>query len=317
MIAWSLFLVVVICTVLVLVSRDQDEKGSDPIAYVPENTQRQTAPTLFPSVTEKETAPSTHTISVETEVPPNTSSVSEEMETVPQIMVVQEPVSQEDIDAYAPVIQQYREVMLMDSEEFRHLYFFEQELDLSLSIGSLERMVNEDQLSSVVGILDTPILSDRFPYVSGSTMSLSKTYDNGEDFDPTVYHYAYYNIDGSRSHELLIGAYNDYRDDYAILAIYTLSGNEPRLLQAISDDDRWHLTIYSDGTICKDGSGGASVHYWTYYRLDDTFDLDEEIASFMVNYSHSKGEYMANAVDGYEATLTPVEDILWEPFPKL
>lgn len=222
---------------------------------------------------------------------------------------------EDEIDCYATVLQQYREVMMMDSAEFMKLYGNESELDLELSIDSLRRLAAQGELASIIGILERPTLSARYPYVNAQTLRFfhSAKMDNHYDScDPTNYHYAYYDIDGKRCVELLIGEYNDYRDNYEILAIYTIAYEEPRLLQFVTDDSRWHLTIYTDGTICLDGSGGASLHHWKYYRMHETFDMDELVASFEINYDSPGGEYMASAVKGYEAMLTPVEDIIWQ-----
>lgn len=254
-----------------------------------------------------------HTLPVETETIPMEHSTPAETEASTEPVILNEPVQLEDVDSYAPVLQQYREVIMMDSDEFSDLFNFESELWLMLDIDSLKRMVDAGEISSIVRILETPTLTDRFPYVAGQIMSSAKTYSYGTYFDPTVYQYAYYNINGSGSCELLISEYNDYRDDYSILAIYTLDDGEPKLLHAIPDNARWHLTIYTDGTICSDSSGSASIHYWDYYRIDHSFDITEQIASFMVDHSHPRGEYMAAAVDGYEAMLTPVTDIAWQP----
>ena len=322
-IASVLCLIVIVCIVFIVFSRDNEDAQ---LEHMQVNTQPQSEQTDFYTVTEMETVLSNTIVPVETEaqtieqtipqetdVHPTTSSAPVESAIAPQITIVQEPVSQHDVDAYAPVIRQYQEAILMDSGEFINLYGFESELDLKLDIDSLKRMADEGELASISEILETPTLRDRLPYVAGTTLYSTKMFSDEESFDTSVYQYAYYNIDGSRSHELLIGAYNDYRDAYSILAIYTLDGDEPALLQAISDNARWHLTIYEDGTYCVDGSGGASIHYWDYYRIHETFDSNEQIDSFTVCYDTPRGKYMSEAVAGYEALLTPVSDIFWQP----
>ena len=322
-IASILCLIVIVCIVIMLFSWDNEDTK---LEHMQVNTQPQPEQTDFYTVTEKETVlPNTivpvekeaqaieYTIPIETYVHPTMSSTPVESVIVPQITIVQEPVPQHDIDAYALVIRQYQEAILMDSSEFISLYGFESELDLKLDLDSLKRMAKEGELSSISEIFETPTLSDRLPYVAGTTLYTAKMFSDEESFDTSVYHYAYYNIDGSRSHELLIGVYDDYHDAYYIRAIYTLDNDEPELLHAISDNARWYLTIYADGTICVDGSGGASIHYWNYYRIHETFDSNEPIDSFTVCYDTPRGEYMSEAVAGYEALLIPVDDIQWIP----
>lgn len=254
-----------------------------------------------------------HTLPDEAETVPTENSTPAETEANTEPVILNEPVQLEDVDSYAPVLQQYREVIMMDSREFFALYGHESELDIKLSIDAMRGMVDRGETESIEQILQQPTLSERYPYVNGMTLHTAKLFQNSDSWNPGVYHYAYYNINGLGSCELLIGEYNDYRDDYSILAIYTLDDDEPELLESIADNDRWHLTIYTDGTICTDGSGGASIHYWDYYRIDHSFDIAEQIAGFTVDYSHPRGEYMAAAVDGYEAMLTPVTDIAWQP----
>ena len=316
----------VLYAVVVLILQNQDESESESMQHTLENTLYPSEQSVHPSVTEKVTVPShqtipfetesktmEHTTPEETEELPTISSDSEKAETLPQITIVQEPVSQQDVDAYAPVIQQYQEAILMDPHEFVSLEDAESELGLILDAQYLKRMAKEGKLPSFSEILEAPTLRDRFPYVAGTTLYHAKIYSDEETFDTSVYHYAYYNIDGIRSHELLIGAYDDYHDAYSILAVYTLYDDEPELLHAISNNARFHITIYTDGTICVDGSGGAAVHYWNYYRLNEMFDSSEPIDSFTINYDTPRSEYMREAVAGYEALLTAVDDIQWIP----
>lgn len=244
-------------------------------------------------------------------------TVPVETEPIVETKISEKPISQKTIDNYAPVLQQYRDAIMMDSREFIELHSVETELDLLLSIDALRSYVENGETASIAQILEQPTLSEYYSYVDGSTLQFyhyAKQDGNFEYSDPMTYHYAYYNIDGKRTDELLIGKYDDYHNDYTILAIYTYSSYDgPRLLQSVVDNSRWHLTIYTDGTFCLDGSGGASTHYWNYYRMHDMFDSDESVDSFTVRYDSPKSEYMVSVVEGYEAMLTPVKDILWHP----
>lgn len=232
-------------------------------------------------------------------------------ETIAQSQGVDKAHPEEIPEGYDAVLQQYREVIGMDPSEFNKLHGNETEMSIWLGIESLQDMVDKGEVDSIVEILERPTLRERYPYVDGSTLSSAKMYS--KEFDPSVYHYAYYNIDGKHSTEMLIGEYIEYRDEYEILAIYTYSYDGPRLLTSISDNARWHLTIYTDGTYCVDGSGGAALHHWNYYQMHETFDLNMIVASFDINYDAPRSEYMASVIREYEAMLTPVEDIVWHP----
>ena len=214
---------------------------------------------------------------------------------------------------YEEVLRQYREVLMMDSAEFGSLYEYEAELHMRLEIECLEDMVENDELELIAELLEHPVLSDRYPYVSGKTMRSAKTYG---DLDLTVYHYAYYNIDDDRSPELLIGEYDDYHDKYVLRAIYTHTGTRVEELYAISDNGRIHMNIYMDGTILVDSSGSAYLHYWDFYQIDERSDMLTGIASFTINYHSSRSDIVAAAVEEYEASLTPVTDIIWNPLIK-
>lgn len=219
-------------------------------------------------------------------------------------------------EGYAAVLQQYRELIMMDSSEFFKLYGNESELELQLSIEALEELADNGDLAMVAEILGRPTLRDRYPFVDGGTLRDAKTYSDDDSFDPTVYQYAYYNIDGKSNSELLIGVYNEYSNDYTILAIYTpkMYTASDMAMKSVVDNSRAHLTIYTDGTVGLDYSGGAAHHYWDYYRIDAEHlpDLFEPIASFYINYDASRAEYMADAVGAYAQMLTPVSDIPWQ-----
>ena len=260
--------------------------------------------------TDNTNAPEIETTVIETTVTePVTEPIQESQSEVGMI-------SENIPEGYSSVLQQYRELIMMDSSEFLELYGNESELDLQLSIEALEELADKGELASIAEILGRPKLSERYPHVKGGTLYYAKLYKDKESFDPSVYYYAYYNIDGKHSDELLIGTYDDYHDDYTILAIYTgkLDAPSDLTIMSVPDNSRQHLRIYTDGTICLDSSGGASLHYWYYYRIDGEYmyDMFETIASFHINYDAPRTEYMVEAVETYEAMLTPVENIVWQ-----
>ena len=223
-------------------------------------------------------------------------------------------VSGETENLYSAVLNQYQDAIQMDSSEFLALRSNEKEQDLLK-----EYPEYYDSIESVIQVMELPTLHDRYPLLDGSTLAsfhIAKADGDDEYSDPSVYHYAYYNIDGQRDSELLIGEYNAYRNDFSILAIYTTSYEGPCLLRSVSDDSRWHLTVYTDGTYCEEGSGGATLYYWNYYRIHNEYDFEENIVSFTVDFTSPGSDYLQSAVQGYQDMFIPVEDIVWNPLLK-
>lgn len=237
----------------------------------------------------------------------NVHTTIEEETYPPETEAVKEPAD------YYTVLEQYRQVLQLDQAEFMSLNFNDTDRSITLTREVLEEMYREGTLSELNALFERPALSDQYPYVPGITLYMAKMGQKGDTLDPTPYHYAFYNIDQQRSDELLIGVYNESRDNYDILAIYTMSYDEPMLLQSVSDDSRWHLTVYEDGTYCVNGSGGANVHYYHYYCLHDSFDVEEHLNAFTINYDDPRAEYVSQMIEGYEEQLTPARNIQWKP----
>lgn len=214
---------------------------------------------------------------------------------------------------YDTVLEQYRQVLQLDPAEFMSLNFNDTDRSITLTREVLEEMYREGTLSELNALFERPALSDQYPYVPGGTLHMAKMGQKGDALDLTPYHYAFYNIDQRRSDELLIGVYDENRNEYDILAIYTMRYEEPMLLQSISDDSRWHLTVYEDGTYCVDGSGGASVHYYHYYCLHDSFDTEVNLNSFTINYDDPRAEAMSQMIKAYLSQLSPARNIPWQP----
>ena len=169
-----------------------------------------------------------------------------------------------DASVYDAIIEEYREAMNGNESLYK------------------ESFNDEDAFKSV------------YPHVCAFAPTV--VYGTGLDLK-----YAYYDIDGNGSMELLIGG--DY-DTPCVLDIITYDGNAAH--GCFTDEwigERNSLYIYKDGTIRYHGSGGATFHTEDLYRLSSNgYDLE------LINHYEVDWESYSDAVyyDG-EKYLTPEE----------
>ncbi len=169
-----------------------------------------------------------------------------------------------DASVYDAIIEEYREAMNGNESLYK------------------ESINDEDAFKSV------------YPHVCAFAPTV--VYGTGLDLK-----YAYYDIDGNGSMELLIGG--DY-DTPCVLDIITYDGNAAH--GCFTDEwigERNSLYIYKDGTIRYHGSGGATFHTEDLYRLSSNgYDLE------LINHYEVDWESYSDAVyyDG-EKYLTPEE----------
>ena len=91
-----------------------------------------------------------------------------------------------------------------------------------------------------------------------------------------VLYYSYYDIDQNGVPELLLSMGNS-EDIGEIVDVYGLSGSGAVCIQGNDTlGDRSHLTIYDDGTLYREDSGGASYGEYIFYRLaSNGYELEE------------------------------------------
>lgn len=91
-----------------------------------------------------------------------------------------------------------------------------------------------------------------------------------------VLYYSYYDIDQNGVPELLLSM-GDSEDIGEIVDVYGLNGSEAVCIQGNDTlGDRSRLTIYDDGTLYREDSGGASYGEYTFYRLaSNGYELEE------------------------------------------
>lgn len=119
-----------------------------------------------------------------------------------------------------------------------------------------------------------------FPNVVERMLTYYYLYDN---FD---FCYTYYDVDNNGISELLIATENE--NTITLVDIYAFDGQSAvKLFDNDSLGDRSFLTIFTDGTMYLESSGGASYGEATYYRLDtDGFTIKSILNYTMDSDNH-------------------------------
>lgn len=217
---------------------------------------------------------------------------------------------------YEEILEQYRQALLMDSEEFFELYTnsTEREWQLQSIIDSPE--ADEKKLEKLRDWLELPTFETTLPYINYGLLN-DIHYDREEGELYGKYHdlsYAYYDLDKNDIPELLIGDCTNSHDH--IIGLYTIRNQAPHTLEC-STGHRSYLSIYKDGTISIDSSGGASQHIWSFYRINKEWNMLDMVSNYYVNYDYPESETVTQDLEEYMATLTPVTEFDWMPlFPK-
>ena len=92
--------------------------------------------------------------------------------------------------------------------------------------------------------------------------------------------YAFYDVNKDGTDELLVGA------DNACGAIYSYNKNSNQVVKIhfLDTMERGNLSIYDNGVILTDGSGGAALHYYEYGRISQDTISYEVLESVVEEY---------------------------------
>jgi len=190
----------------------------------------------------------------------------------------------EEKTAYETVLDQYRQAITMETKEYMELHSNEDNCSLSIDIlrenyypgkgsGIYESEEKRVELAEdVLKRAQLPTLTSRYPYINQNVLTSIHMYREdgelyGENHD---LYYAYYDLDANGTLELLIGDCNEYSEN--IIGLYTIRYEKPYILENTTGN-RSYLTIYTDGTVCIDSSGGASIHSWSFYCMNKEWDI--------------------------------------------
>lgn len=120
------------------------------------------------------------------------------------------------------------------------------------------------------------------------------------------FYYAYYDIDGNGTDELLIGYGSQSKN---VVDIYGIKDNQPqKLIDDTSLGERSQLYIYPDGTMLLVGSGGAVLH------IIDTYQFEKDGVSLSVESETYKGAFdLDSALSEKSNGQQAVENFDWKP----
>ena len=213
---------------------------------------------------------------------------------------------------YHAVLEQYRETLRMDSEEYLELYWNWQNLDSSILY--LDHSWDQEACDRIKDNLDLANVKSEYPFVNNRILYYMHQHkEEGEDISQREeLCYAYCDVDGNGCEELIIGSHIT-EDGYALIGLYALANDLPVTVEN-TVGDRSHLTIYTDGTIGISGSSGAYSYSVDYYRLDDYFGaFPDPLCSFTIDTGNPDAERIRDLSRQFEADLIPVESFDWQP----
>lgn len=157
----------------------------------------------------------------------------------------------------------------------------------------LEDLDSEERIMEKYDISDTTLLMHIARY-SGDGVKLT---------------YSFYDIDKNGIDELLLEA------DEAIGAIYTYDQdiNEPVSVFFQSTLERGNLSVYDNGIILSEGSGGAALHYFEFGKIDSdgvSYELLEAIEEEYIEGSETP--VYRDAETGEELEYKSLDEIMNE-----
>lgn len=188
--------------------------------------------------------------------------------------------------------------------------------DKDNNVSEVKKLTKEEMYSSLIGdykkaiseydIDDIEIdekINNKYPLIS-STLLMHITRYAKEGVELT---YNYYDIDKNGVDELLVGASD------SIGAIYTYDSNLQKVIKIFFQDtmERGTLSLYDNGIILSEGSGGAALHYYEFGRIASdglSYELIESIEEEYINENETP--IYRNAKTGEELSYSSLEEIM-------
>ena len=142
--------------------------------------------------------------------------------------------------------------------------------------------------------------SNKYPNVSGTMMNYYHTYKN------ISFMYAFNDINNDGKNEMIIGNGTD-----AIFEMYTYDGTKAcRFFDSNCLGDRCGASIYDNGVIYFNGSGGASVQGYTFYKIGSDGYSKDTIKSYTAEYGESGNVTITDDLTKTVTNFKKVEDII-------
>ena len=273
------------------------------------NTTEETLQETYTVSTEPETAATEATVPA-TAVPetiPETEPVTEPTDTIAAESV---PEDGAILEGYDIVLEQYRDVIRMDSQEYIQLYWNWE------SVYSYEWLLREDPTGKrLLEELALPNAKTEFPYINHRILfnmhQYKKVATEEELAEAYNFRYACCDLDGNGKEELIICDYSEWGS--SLIAVYALDfENTPRVL--VNDvGERSHLSLYQDGILCIDGSNSAFEYSCEFYRVSSEWCYLQPLCAFTINTEDPDVDLMRNLLDQFESKLVLLEDFDWKP----
>lgn len=206
-------------------------------------------------------------------------------------------------------IQEKEQTQRQQKEETQSQQKEEQEIEVSAE-EIYQSILDEYGLAMGKGYDDG---SASYPNVNPLMLQYYYQYGGHDDVYEysTGFFYAYYDIDGNGTDELLIGYGSKYKD---VVDVYGIRDAQAYKLIDSSEyplGDRAQLHIYPDGAMAVISSGGFETLYI------DTFRLEENGESVTTESENYEGEYDLDAILAEKFNGQQwVEDFDWQPIEK-
>ena len=121
---------------------------------------------------------------------------------------------------------------------------------------------------------------DSNKYSNINTNMLHLYHSNGKN---VIFNYAFYDINGDGKNEMIVGDGSE-----GIYEIYTYDGSKvERFFNSVCLGERCAAQIYDNGIVYFNGSGGASVHSYSFYKIGSDGYSKEIIKSYIAEYDES------------------------------
>ena len=118
----------------------------------------------------------------------------------------------------------------------------------------------------------------KYPNINTHMMQYYHSY--GQE---VVFKYVFYDINNDNKDEMIVGDGSN-----GIYEIYTYDGSKVvRFFNSVCLGERCGAQIYDSGIVYFNGSGGASVHVYSFYKIDNDGYSKETIKSYTAEYDES------------------------------
>lgn len=149
-------------------------------------------------------------------------------------------------------------------------------------------------------------VNKKYPLVNGSLISHAYTYSGNN----VGIGYTFYDIDNNGRKELIIGVTNGTDSSMMPVAIYTYTkSKEVKKIYFLDTIERGKLAIYANGVIYSNGSGGAAIHYYNFFKMSSDGNSLETLEKVREEYKTSTDVKYYNNENDKELSYKNSEEI--------